>query len=372
MLKIQEFIQAHKDWEQLLAAAPYNLTIKWDDGFVLFKYNQISSDFSQDICKEARGLILDSTQNFKVVRLAFEKFFNLQEPFAAQIDWDTAVGSEKLDGSLMSVWFARGKWHLSTNSTIDAFKAEISSVSPYKTFGDLFESVLPLSFFENTVSSYFTHFCYTFELVSPFTQIVLAYPETKVFLLSARNMQNLQEIPYDGIAEFAKRFNFTVPQFYYMNDEAGFKRLVESFDETHEGIVIRDSFNNRVKLKTQLYFKLHRMAHNGQLTIDRAVNLIRTNEVEEFLCYFPQYKDYIKEIQDKYNQILLALDEVELEVKEYKMKCNNKPRKEFAEFAKKKEYPFLYFKAYDEQDLKSYVENLTDTTFIKLFKIKGE
>ena len=146
MLKIQEFIQANDNWEQLLAAAPYNLKISWDDDFVLFKYNQIESDFSQDICKEARGLILDSQDNFKVVRMAFSKFFNLGEAFAAQIDWDTAVSNEKMDGSLMSVWYARGKWHLSTNGTIDAFKAPLSGVGPYKSFGELFESVLPLSF----------------------------------------------------------------------------------------------------------------------------------------------------------------------------------------------------------------------------------
>ena len=41
MLKTQEFILAHENWRELLAAAPYNLKISEDDGFVLFKYNQI-------------------------------------------------------------------------------------------------------------------------------------------------------------------------------------------------------------------------------------------------------------------------------------------------------------------------------------------
>ena len=113
MLKIQEFIKAHDNWRDLLSAEPYNLKISEDDGFVLFKYNQIASDFSQEICQEARGLILDSEDNFRVVRYAFKKFFNIDEGFAAHIDWDTAVATEKIDGSIMSVWYARGKWHLS-------------------------------------------------------------------------------------------------------------------------------------------------------------------------------------------------------------------------------------------------------------------
>ena len=41
MLKIQEFIKAHDNWRDLLSAEPYNLKISDDDGFVLFKYNQI-------------------------------------------------------------------------------------------------------------------------------------------------------------------------------------------------------------------------------------------------------------------------------------------------------------------------------------------
>ncbi len=56
MLAIQKFIADHPaDWADLLSAAPYNLYITEQDGFVLFKYNQISSDFNEQICKEARG-----------------------------------------------------------------------------------------------------------------------------------------------------------------------------------------------------------------------------------------------------------------------------------------------------------------------------
>ena len=296
MLKIQEFILAHENWRELLADAPYNLKISEDDGFVLFKYNQIASDFHEEICKEARGLILDTQDNFRVVRYAFKKFFNVDEGFAAQLDWDTAVATEKIDGSIMSVWFARGKWHLSTNATIDAFKAPLSGVGPYKTFGELFESVLPLSWFANTISNYFAHMCYTFELVSPYNKVVIDYPETKVYLLSVRNMNTLVEYPLDEVAEFAKRFNLTMPQFYYMNDEAGFRRLVEQMPEGHEGIVVRDANGERVKIKTLLYFQMHRARNNGVLTLERAVELILANDHAEFLSYFPEYTDYFNSV----------------------------------------------------------------------------
>lgn len=374
MLKIQEFILVHDNWRELLADAPYNLKISEDDGFILFKYNQISSDFNEEICKEARGLILDSTDNFKVVRFAFEKFFNLGESFAAQIDWDTAVSNEKIDGSLMSVWFARGKWHLSTNSTIDAFKAELNDVSPYKSFGELFESVLPLSWFENNVSNRIAHMCYTFELVSPYNKVVINYPKTKVYLLSVRNMNTLVEYPLDEVAEFAKRFSLTMPQFYYMNDEDGFRRLVEQMPEGHEGIVVRDAAGRRVKIKTPLYFKMHRAKNNGIITLEHIVDLIRANDHHEFLSYFPEYQSIFDDVKRQIDNTKVTLEKVRQDIAEWKN--NNKDiyeqdarmaRKRFAQDLGKKGP--LYFAEYDGK-LANVVDSLETKKFISLFKIE--
>lgn len=344
MLEIVKFIHEHEDWENLLSNAPYNLKINWDDGFVLFKYSQINSDFNEKICREARGLILDSTDNFKVVRFAFEKFFNLGEGFAARLDWDTAVATEKIDGSIMSVWFARGKWHLSTNGTIDAFKAELNGVGPYKTFGELFESVLPLSRFSE-FSNILAHQCYTFELVSPYNKVVIDYPETKVYLLSIRNMNTLVEHPLDEVAEFANRFNFTMPQFYYMNDEAGFRRLVEQMPEGHEGIVVRDENGERVKIKTLLYFEMHRAKNNGVITLERIVDLILKNDDEEFLSYFVEYRPKFSYIRNVREKILSKIEEIKVLAKNYSSKKEIALDNSIPNWEKR-----FYFNAFDKRE----------------------
>ena len=98
-LKIQEFISNHSNWQELLSNAPYNLKISYKNGLYCFKYNQISSNFNNPIVCEARGLILDS-KTFEVVCCPFFKFFNIDEPHAAKIDWENGVSvSEKIDGS---------------------------------------------------------------------------------------------------------------------------------------------------------------------------------------------------------------------------------------------------------------------------------
>lgn len=341
MLKIQEFIKTHDNWEELLSNAPYNLKISWDDDFVLFKYSQIDSDFNEEICREARGLILDARDNFKVVRYAFKKFFNLGESFAATIDWDTAVATEKIDGSIMSVWYARGEWHLSTNGTIDAFKAELSGVGPYKNFGELFESVLPLSTFENHPKDV----CWTFELVSPYNKVVIDYPETKVYLLSVRFMNSLAELDYDRISFYAGKLGVAYPQFYYMNDEAGFRRLVENMPEGHEGIVVRDQYNERVKIKTLLYFQMHKAKNNGVITLERIVDLILKNDDEEFLSYFVEYRPKFSYIRNVREKILSKIEEIKVLAKNYSSKKEIALDNSIPNWEKR-----FYFNAFDKRE----------------------
>lgn len=56
-LKLIEFIKDHNNWEELLQQEPYCLKIKRDNNYIIFNYNQIMSDFSNSIVKEARGII---------------------------------------------------------------------------------------------------------------------------------------------------------------------------------------------------------------------------------------------------------------------------------------------------------------------------
>ena len=371
MLKIQEFIFAHENWRELLAAEPYNLKISEDDGFVLFKYNQIASDFSQEICKEARGLILDTQDNYRVVRYAFKKFFNIDEGFAAHIDWNTAVATEKIDGSIMSVWYARGKWHLSTNGTIDAFKAELAGVGPYKNFGELFESVLPLSAF---VGNRYEPYCLTFELVSPYNKVVIDYPETKVYLLSARNMlsEDLHETP--AVETVAKELDVARPKFWLLEDEKEYRDLVASMPEGHEGIVVQDGNYERVKIKTLLYFEMHRAKNNGVLTLERIVDLIRANDHHEFLSYFPEYQSMFDDVKHQIDRAEGVEDKIRQDVALWK---NEHPfeegdrtaRKWFAQDYGKNKYAPLYFAEYDGR-LANAVATMDTKKLISLFKIE--
>ena len=122
---IGKFISENKDWKEILSNEPYNLKISCDGEYVLLKYDMRTADFSSPIVKEARGIIFKVGEWEYPVCHPFNKFFNYGEIFSDDVDWNSSVVSEKIDGSLMKLWFDENKWHLSTNGSIDAYKTDL-------------------------------------------------------------------------------------------------------------------------------------------------------------------------------------------------------------------------------------------------------
>ena len=83
-LKVIDFIKKNENWREILAGEPYFLKIVEDEGYILLKYNQLSSDFNNEIVRECRGLILDVDYN--PVCVPFFKFGNYGESYCPEID----------------------------------------------------------------------------------------------------------------------------------------------------------------------------------------------------------------------------------------------------------------------------------------------
>lgn len=113
---IQEFLRANPI--DKLREHPYFLKIRTHSRYphlCMFKYHQINSDFRNPIVREARGIILDASNKWAVVSYPYDKFFNAGESLAAKVDWNSAKVYEKLDGSLMTLYFYDNQWHVSSS-----------------------------------------------------------------------------------------------------------------------------------------------------------------------------------------------------------------------------------------------------------------
>ena len=299
-LALIQFIKVHpNNWEALLKAKPYCLSIKHKEDLTIFNYNQYNSDFSLDIVKEARGLIIQQS-TLQPVRMAFRKFFNYGEENCDNIDWNTARVQEKIDGSLMSLYYWDGEWRLATNGMIDAAEVDTNSFSTgvvnnyAKTFAELFwkayyAGVERGNYPLNLLDKLSKNRCYTFELCSRYNKVVVDWTYPQIFHTGTRDMLTLEEIEEDiGIPK---------PKNYKMGSISEVVTAAQALPENNEGYVVVDAHWNRIKVKSPWYV-LHHHAETDNVGFKTLYNtyMAGAGEVSEFLAYFPRFTEAIEKI----------------------------------------------------------------------------
>lgn len=334
-LKIQKFIAKHADWEQLLSAKPYCVSITRDVMFgknlMMFKYSQIESDFNYELVRECRGLILDA-DTFEPISVPFYKFGNYGESYCPDIDWKSCWVGEKLDGSIIKIVRFGNDLLISTNGTINAFNAQLNVQigCNAKNFGELVLDALVEEFYDSgridwdgvglplcrdkveevclNVLKYNLeeNKTYMFELTSPFNKVVVQWHNTHLNFLGVRDNKTLQETYF---SDHPLKEYFNVPKIFPLHSVEDCIKAAEALDRNNEGYVVCDKNFNRVKIKSPLYVQLHHMKGNGVFSYERGIEIVRRNELSEVLTYFPEFKEHLEKIKDDYNAFVKKLDD---------------------------------------------------------------
>ena len=292
---IGEFCKTHENWAELLVLEPYFLKIKEDGDYIMFSYNQLYSDFTEKLVQEARGIIFKKNHWENPVCWAFNKFGNYGETWVEDIDWTTAFVSEKIDGSLIKVWWD-GDWKISTNGTIDAFKAEVSDIR-VSNFGTYFTETL-LKYYptcSNFLCELVSDFTYMFELVGPYNRVVVPYEEPAIYFLGARDKYTGEEFTCNSLTAGSLNMGrFKLPKQYPLTSLDECVKFAETFQWEQEGFVAADACGKRVKIKSPAYVMAHYARNNNVITRRHLINIIINNEIEEFLCYASDYKNELE------------------------------------------------------------------------------
>ena len=377
-LSIQWFIEQHADWETILSEKPYCLNITKDafngQNLVMFKYNQVDSDFSIQLVKEARGLILDADTN-EIVSFPFTKFFNFGEANAAEIDWKTARCGEKVDGSLVKIVNVGDNLLISTNGTILASKAPIAEQTgcKYSTFGDIVADVLEKSGWQKKLQEeglcalWKEGYTYMFELCSPWTRVVVPHKENKLYFLGKRNNETFEETYFSDDPVFSKLFD--TPKVYPLKSIDECLAATKDMPWNEEGYVVCDASFNRVKVKSPAYCAVHHLKGNGVLSYARAIELVRSNEIDEICSYFEEFRPALEECKARFWKLV---DSCENAWKEYMKIDESLPtRKDKALWITKNfPYPGLAFGLLDKKIL-SVKDFFMNSPTDKLLKCLG-
>src|SRR6478609_3278907 len=136
MLAIQKYILKHGLDKTI---KDFKLKSRVYENKILLKYDQLTSPTLMGLpeMQDSRGLILE-LGTWKVLSLAFRKFFNSEEGNAHKIDWNTARILEKLDGTLIQLYWDefKGTWFAGTTGTAEG-EGEVNNKNG-TTFNDLF------------------------------------------------------------------------------------------------------------------------------------------------------------------------------------------------------------------------------------------
>lgn len=292
---VLDFMNSHDDWADLLVAEPYFIKISVDEdtGYILLKYNMLVSDLSNPIVQECRGAIFTKKDDkYICICRAFDKFFNHGEANAATLDWNSVSVEEKVDGSLIKFYYYDNRWNIATNGTSDAFKAKTETGD----FGQLVAEALGgEAMRDDFFKTLNTNYTYMFELVSPKSQVTIYYKETKLYYLGQRNMKTMKE-EKDYTAAM-QEYGVLCPKNFPLYTLEDCLTYVNNMTKDEEGFVIKDKFFNRIKLKSPEFLIAFHCNNNGVITIKRVVDMMKNNQIDDFLAYAPQWRSFVYDIQ---------------------------------------------------------------------------
>lgn len=330
MLEIQKYL-ATKTPEQLKEeyAINYKPSIKYPN-LILFGYHQFLSPMEEKICREARGIILDAHNNWQIVSMSFEKFFNFGEKHAAKLDWEDTKAYYKLDGSLMSLYYYNGEWQVASSGRPDAS----GGVGDYGfTYAELFWRVFKEKQYKLPEVYGNVRYTYMFELETPYNRIVVDHKENKLTLLGARELNSLQELEPEVVANLYGWDCVKTEKFDSIQELCTFLETTDPFQL--EGFVLKDSQFNRLKVKSDKYIALH---HSITGTSKRGmVQVILSGEIEECKSVFKNFGDFFDTLVDAYENLVTKVNE------EFLSYSTIENQKEFAEAIKNHKYKSFFF-----------------------------
>lgn len=224
--------------------------------------------------RQCRGIV--STDDGTIVARPFDKFFNVDESEETRIDALLARGgaieiTDKLDGSMVAVWYADWEWHTSTRGSFTSSQA-IAALQWLRT-----EHIELPELLQGT-----TLLC---EWCAPDNRVVLRYDKPELIIIGAREANGF-DYPHAGLENIARALGMgTTPRQTEALDAFVSRRtsIIGC-----EGWVARWPDGFRVKIKTEDYLRLHRLVSGFSAARVRDVLLASGDAWASYLTDLPE------------------------------------------------------------------------------------
>lgn len=304
-----------------------------------------------EITTQCRGLITyDETG--EVVARPFKKFWNMEEGnHTATKDFDVF---DKVDGSLIIAFQVWGMWIVASKGSFisDQAKAAQKLLDRTGTLGMNSDAT------------------YLFEFTAPWNRIVVKYgDEEKLTLLGAIRTEDGLEADYNTLRYTAKMLGVDLVKKY--DGVKDFNILKNIIGDNEEGRVIRFTNGDRMKVKGEEYFRLHKIMTDVSTTAIWRY-LKDGTSMEELLTNVPdEFFDIItKNIKEQRYFYMVMREQIGKLFDNYLENRNydDGTPKEFSEFVNRqdKKIQGVLWRMYYKRDYSEIIWNLIKPTFRKL------
>jgi len=313
MLLVQKFLENKTFGDLIKEHGVYASFSKSGHKFSL-NYDQIEAKESDPLAQECRGLILSAPDGksflhdavivngklsyvsicpgqTKILAYPMKRFFNHGQGSAAEVDWkdpNLAI-LEKLDGTLCIVYHDpfTDKWCVATRAVSEADLIMDNGLFTFRSlFEKAFEETTGFSF-NSPIGDLNKNYTYCFELTTPYNRIVVNYLTNGVTLLAVRDLLSLEELNPRHVISIDLIPGMPVVQAHTYTSVEELVNWVSSLNPMeHEGVVVRDSQYNRIKVKNAAYVaynKVRDVLGSSERNCLEFVLLEKDDDVAQFL-----------------------------------------------------------------------------------------
>lgn len=231
----------------------------------------------------ARGLIVDIAAK-EIVATPFPKFFSHGERVTTIPDLPFET-FEKVDGSLIIIYWHAGQWNTATKGS---FKSEQAIAA---------REFLTL----NVRNLLWPGVTYLAEYVGPSNRIVVSYSRHELVLLGAY-FPNGEEATGSALSVVANTLNWRTAARHDYQSISYLLATAGTLPATSEGFVIRFSNGHRIKIKGDEYCRIHRLVSNvsplaiyENMKAGDDLDAIRRELPEEFWADFDRIRRLLAE-----------------------------------------------------------------------------
>lgn len=225
--------------------------------------------------RQCRGIVTDL--HGEIAARPFDKFFNVDESEDTHLDMllgraGAVEITDKLDGSMIAVWYHDHSWHTSTRGSFTSSQAQAAAwwlAARARRMVDVLEG--------------FTLLC---EWCAPDNRVVLKYDTADLVLIGARLTSTGTDLHYSELVHLANLADLHITP----RQTGALDALVAARVSTIgcEGWVARWPDGFRVKIKTEDYLRLHRLVSGFSAARVRDVLLTAKDAWQSYLTDLPE------------------------------------------------------------------------------------